>query len=105
MDILDFVEDDAGRLGDTEDAHSEGEYRQGNHDIVVGNRQEEDIVVLDAIGGIVLALGLFARGGRRGRLFGGGTSHGESSAVALQRSTRETVTMVAREGSWGIIDR
>lgn len=50
MCLLDLVKDDTGGLVDSEQANNGGEDGQAKHDLVVGNRQEEDIVVLNTVG-------------------------------------------------------
>lgn len=69
--VLDFVEDDAGRLVDAEQANNHTNHRNQGHDLVVRHREQEDIVVLDALRPIVI----FALCGLRLRLglAGGGS--------------------------------
>lgn len=74
--VLDLVEYDAGRLVYAEKANDGTNYGQCRHDLVVGDGEEEDIVVLDAIGGVVVRslwgfrLRLLRRSRRGGRPWG-----------------------------------
>lgn len=49
MDSLDLVKDDAGGLVDSEQANGGSENGQKDHDLVVGDRQEKNIIVINAI--------------------------------------------------------
>ncbi len=70
MNILDLVEDDAGGLVDAEQAHDSGEDGDGKHQLEIRARQQEDVIVLDALRRVVglaldrlrLGLGFLARG-------------------------------------------
>lgn len=54
--ILDLVEHDAARLVDPEETNDGGEDRHAEHDLVIGNREEEDIIVVDAFGCVIVGL-------------------------------------------------
>lgn len=61
MDLLNFVEDDAGGLRDSEDADSRAEDGHEQENQIIGAGQQKDIVVSDAVGRVCGVLRL-ARG-------------------------------------------
>jgi hypothetical protein len=54
--ILDLVEDNAARLVDSEETNDGGENCHTERDLVVGNRKEEDIIVVDTLGCVIVGL-------------------------------------------------
>lgn len=107
-DILDLVEDDAGGLVDAEQAHNGGQHGNSQHELKVGAREEEHIVVFNALRRVIvlalrrLRLGLLAegRGPRRGgstrgrRLGARRSSHGVGSFPRC--GTRRLVVTIGR---------
>lgn len=54
--ILDFIEHHTAGLVDAEETDDGGEDRHAEHNLVVGNRKKEDIIIVDTFGGVVVRL-------------------------------------------------
>lgn len=52
--ILDLVEYNTAGLVDSEETNDRAEDRRAEHDLVVGNRKEENVIVVNTLGGIVV---------------------------------------------------
>lgn len=58
--ILNLIENDAVRVVDPEESNDGAENGHAKHDLVVGDGEEEDIIVLDALGGVIFMFFLLA---------------------------------------------
>lgn len=67
INLLDLVEDNAARLVDAEEAHTGSDQRKQAEQPPVGTGQLGDVIVLDALRGVIAGLGLLLILGARRR--------------------------------------